>query len=562
MSGSARITAEPVCGAGRGPLRAPWLVLACLPAFLVQCGCRMPRPVGVEPAPAARTLAEPAADGIGAGARVSVEGLITPVSAEVAEAEVPDAPRSPPLEDDCVRAIDLPTALALAGADNPTIALAFEAIRAADSERLSADALALPTLRAGADFNLHRGNLLSTSGRILNVDRQSAYAGLGAYAVGSGTVVVPGVRVLTQVADAWFDPRIARQRLAEARFEALATNNAVLLDVAEGYFELLGAQTAYEALRSVQDELEALARQTANFARTGQGRQADADRAASALQLVNVRIDNATEQVAVAAARLARLLHVDPSMRLKASSPLVVVQMVPPAEKLGELLQAAVVARPEVGARSAAIGAAGTRVRKEVVRPFVPLLSAGYSVGRFGGGSDITDPHFGNFATRNDFDAYAVWSLDNLGLGNLALQRRRRAELEEAQALRIQELDRVRKQVAVAYADVAAQRLQLEAARRGLHSAEEGYRLDAIRSRNLEGLPIELLNSIDLLADALLDVIHAMTQHNQAQFRLFVAIGRTPVAGPATPGPVPPAELPIPRGLPVPPAPGPAAKEP
>src|SRR5439155_16859018 len=59
------------------------------------------------------------------------------------------------------RPLDLAAALGLAGAANPTIALAREAVRAATAERLAADALLLPTLHAGADYNRHFGHLPS-----------------------------------------------------------------------------------------------------------------------------------------------------------------------------------------------------------------------------------------------------------------------------------------------------------------------------------------------------------------------------------------------------------------
>src|SRR5262245_41248123 len=60
-----------------------------------------------------------------------------------------------------VQAIDLPEALRLAGADNPTIALAREAIQAARAELLGARALLLPTLNAGFTYDYHDGNLLA-----------------------------------------------------------------------------------------------------------------------------------------------------------------------------------------------------------------------------------------------------------------------------------------------------------------------------------------------------------------------------------------------------------------
>src|SRR5262249_27817952 len=89
-------------------------------------------------------------------------------------ADVPDFP------------LDLETALALAGGDNPPLRLAREAVRASWAEQLRARALLLPTLNAGASFNSHSGTLQSAQGVIQQVNRQSLYSGAGAFAVGAG----------------------------------------------------------------------------------------------------------------------------------------------------------------------------------------------------------------------------------------------------------------------------------------------------------------------------------------------------------------------------------------
>ena len=54
------------------------------------------------------------------------------------------------------------------------------------------------------------------------------------------------------------------------------------------------------------------------------------------------------------------------------------------------------------------------------------MLWLGFSGGAFGGGSNVTPPLVGNFAGRTDFDVRAYWTLQNLGFGNLAIQKARR----------------------------------------------------------------------------------------------------------------------------------------
>ncbi len=428
------------------------------------------------------------------------------------------------------RTIDLETALGLAGVDNPTIALALEAVRASRAEQLQAQSLLLPTLNAGVDFDLHRGNLESASGTIFSVNRQSLYAGAGAAAVGAGPVGVPGVRIFSHLADALYEPRAARQRVEARRFEAAATGNAILLEVASRFFDLAGAEVRLQAVRQSEQEVGAVAKLTADFARAGQGRQGDADRARSEALLLEAVEKNAQEEVVVAAAELSRLLNTDPSVRLRGpGDPLPTIRLIDPAMPLGQLVELALANRPEIRARQAEIARAETLLREEKVRPFLPLLSAGFSAGDFGGGSNLTSPGFGHFGGRIDVDVSAVWTLENFGLGNLATQRQRRAAVNAAVAERLLVVDQVRQEVAEAYGWSEATRRQVETARRQLRSARDGFRLDLERARNIEGRPIEVLNSANLLAAARQEMIRALVGYNQAQFRLFVALGQPPV---------------------------------
>src|SRR5207245_1016429 len=145
------------------------------------------------------------------------------------------------------------------------------------------------------------------------------------------------------------------------------------------------------------------------------------------------------------------------------------------------LVQMAVRKRPEIGARTADVAVNETHLRQEWIRPLVPLLSVGFSAGGFGGGSDLADSRFGHFTSRTDFDVLAVWSLRNFGLGDVAVQRRLRAEVDQALTERARVLDQIGREVAEAYARSAARRQQVDVARRQVETAQEGYQLDLIR---------------------------------------------------------------------------------
>jgi outer membrane protein TolC len=158
------------------------------------------------------------------------------------------------------------------------------------------------------------------------------------------------------------------------------------------------------------------------------------------------------------------------------------------------------------------------------------LLSIGYSAGQFGGGSNLADSRFGHFSGRTDFDAYAVWSLENFGVGNWARQRRRRAQVGEAEAERTRTIDRIRREVAEALALSAAHLEEVDTARRRVQTASQSFRADLVRAKNLEGQLIEVLDSVNSLATARQDLIRALTGYDVAQFQLFVALGRPPSA--------------------------------
>jgi outer membrane protein TolC len=467
--------------------------------------------------------ARPTVDVMEAGPSITAtSGQLTAESAAVARASV----IPPPCAD---RPIDLATALALAGADNPTIALAEEAVRESEAGLLQARALALPTVNGGMNYRDHQGNLLSSGGIIRDVHSSSLYAGLGASARAAETVGIPGVRVFAHVADAWFEPRAAAFAVAGRQFEAAATRNDILLEVVTRYLDLASAEERLRAHRRTENELSDVSRMTADFARTGQGREGDAERARTELLLARAETDRAEEAVATAAAELARLLSIDPSVRLRpVSEPLPLFRLVDSQLSVGVLIEIAVANRPEVGARTAELALTQTRLREEKVRPFVPLLSVGYSAGNFGGGSNQVEPRFGRFDGRSDFDAWAVWSLANFGIGNLAVQKARRAEVGQAEAVRAQVVDQVRREVAESHGMAAARLLEVETARRRLATAAEGARLDIVRARNVEGRPIEVLNSLRLLNAARLELIQAIVAYDQAEFRLFVALGQPP----------------------------------
>jgi outer membrane protein TolC len=440
--------------------------------------------------------------------------------------------------------IDLTTALRLAEAENPLIAEARQRISEALAIQLGARSLLLPSLNIGTNFRDHTGDLQRPSGRILDLDLKSLYFGGGAGAWGTGTIQVPAVSILSPLTDAFFEPLAARQQVIRAQFDASATANNVLLEVAELHFELLAAEADLRVRRETAMQAGEVVRLTRAYAQSGQGREADAQRAESEYGLILDEVRQAEEDFAVGAARLSRRLHLDQSVRLSPIAPgIEMVTIVDPTVPLPDLIRAALQVRPEFRARSAALAAAELHHQQEVYRPLLPTVWLGFSGGVMGGNSNLTGPGLGNFGGRTDFDATVFWTLSNFGFGNLALQRQKRAEAGEAAGQQARAIAAIRSEVSAAYGEVIAARQRVAITTRQVKSSESGFREDLERIRNTVGRPLEVVNSLQLMNRARVARIRAVTDYNKAEFRLFVDLGSPPPLGYPTTGPVPEAPV-------------------
>jgi outer membrane protein TolC len=456
---------------------------------------------------------------------------------------------------DQVRPLSLAAALTQAGMENPVINIARQAVVSAQGLQLQARALLLPSVNVGADYENHTGPTQASFGAIRKVDRQSVYYGLGANTVVAETIKIPGLLISTPLTDAIFEPRAARFLVANRNFLATATRNDIFLEVSTTYLALMNAETRLAIIRQSERDFEEVARLTASFANRGKGRYGDAERAAADLQALRYEEQQVQQDVAVASADLAQLLNLDPSIRLVTGDiPLQVVQFVDPQMPLPRLLEIAEQNHPAILAASAAIRGSQVRVRQETVRPVLPILWMGFSTGDFGGGAVATtngngvfNPHtgndnlvtinnatgqtvpkFGKISGRIDVDVFAYWQLQNMGLGNLALIRERRAQRNQAEANRLRILNDVRDQVSVAYNTSAEQFRAIAIQRRRVQEAMEGFQLDLETAFRGVVLPIEILDNAKRLRAAREALLEAVIGFDRAQFQLFVALGQPP----------------------------------
>jgi len=86
-------------------------------------------------------------------------------------------------------------------------------------------------------------------------------------------------------------------------------------------------------------------------------------------------------------------------------------------------------------------------------------------------------------------------------------------------------MDLVAREVVESHAQVTARRRQISIAERGVSAAQQSYARNLERIRNVQGLPIEVLQSIQSLDLARREYLRSVMDYNTAQFRLQRALG-------------------------------------
>lgn len=419
--------------------------------------------------------------------------------------------------------IDMPTALRLADERNLDIAIFWERTAEASARLSQARTLAVPTLRVGTSYNRHSGTLQETGGQVVDVDRVSEFRGLGAGAVGAGDPRAAGLSIEVDIADAIFQPLVARQHEAAAEAASNANRHNVLLQVATTYLRLLHARAEMAiAVESRQRALD-LATVTADYAESGEGLRADAEMAAIQPLLWEQRRLAAAQAAVAASVALARLLHLDADVRLEPlESTVPIIDIFSAEENVSDLVAQALASRPETLQYDALIGAARDGLTGERYSLLIPKVSLNYSSGDFGGapGSSV-----GALRHREDLTLLLYWQLDQLGFGN-------RGRIQEKQAqLRRVELEKERAQADIVaevregYARILSLRKQMDLSSMAGARAQRAYELNRERIYENQGLPLEAMQAMQALSDAQLINLESTVGYSLAQVHLHTVLG-------------------------------------
>ncbi|MDA1054255.1 MAG: TolC family protein [Planctomycetota bacterium] len=426
--------------------------------------------------------------------------------------------------------IDLMTAMRLAGANHLQIALATERIREASARLEQAEVMWVPNLNLGVGYNRHDGPIQDASGNVIDVSRQSLYFGGGAGVGGSpltGASNGPArLFVDLSTADVYFEPLAARQNFAATQHAHRVAENDNVLQVGLAYQELVRAQLQIDIAQEAIHNAEELVDLTQVFEEAGKGLAADTQRARAELQQRRHQLAGARERVAVNSAELVRLLRLEQSTHLVAVDPQPLpMELIAADTPIESLVAQGMSHRPELAQHQARVAETMTRISQEQWRPWLPHLHLGYAGAGFGGGrnSDLQ-----NFGARGDFDALAVWQVQNFGLGNRARQNERFSQHQQAHLQYEWIRDQVIAEVTQAYSRARYRKEQIEFAEQQVAVAADALPLNLKGIRDGVIRPIEAQQAIAGLAAARSLYLASVVDFNRAQLELIRALGEPP----------------------------------
>lgn len=120
-----------------------------------------------------------------------------------------------------------------------------------------------------------------------------------------------------------------------------------------------------------------------------------------------------------------------------------------------------------------------------------------------------------------------------MGLGEQAAKRSRHAQVHQATLAKLRIMDQVAQEVAEAHVRTIFRRKQIEVAKEAILRAQQSYERNMERIGDAEGLPIEVLQSIQALEQAQRCYLDAVGSYNRAQLQLAWATG-WPIDGSTT----------------------------
>jgi outer membrane protein TolC len=410
-----------------------------------------------------------------------------------------------------VHEIDLPTTLRLAGAQNLDVQIARERLAEAKANHASSVAQFFPWISPSFAYRQHDDKLQDVQGNIIDVHKYS-YA--------------PGATLAAQVdlGDALYKSLAAKQLVKAADHALEAQRQDSVIAATLGYFELAFAQSAVGVARESLRINSDYEQQLGHAVDAGIAFKGDALRVSVQKQRSQLTLQQAMEQQRVSAARLAQVLHLDPSVALIAlDADLAPLALIETNAALDSFVQQSLTQRPELKQNEALLKASREANQGASYGPLIPTIGAQGFFGGLGGGRNGIGDTFG---AQEDYAIGVSWRIGPGGLFDFTRTRATESRVRISELTMGKLHDEVTRQVVEAFTHWQSLNEQLNVAKRALDAAEEGLRLAQQRKEFAVGIVLENIQAEQDLTRARLDYLKTVADFDRAQYTLLKAIGK------------------------------------
>ena len=431
--------------------------------------------------------------------------------------------------------INLATALRLSDARPLIVAAAQASVWVAEAQLTRAKVLWVPTLMFGADYIRHDGGGPDFNKGVLTAPSVNFF-----YAGGGLNVSNAGLFQFVNLTDAFFEPLVAQRVLNSRQWDIQTAKNDALRQTADAYFRVHQHRGMYTgALYCVERGLD-LVDQIASLSDELVSR-VEVERARNLLADLEQQSVSARQAWRVQSANLTRVLRLNPrAVVVPLEHDHLQLTLIDPAQPLAELQKIALTNRPDLASKRELVQAAAERIRREKMRPLLPIVMIGgfqspggmlIQGGLFGLGPNSS---LNQWTGRDDVSLQLVWQLDAFGIGNLARIKEQRGEQSETLIQLYQAQDMVAAEVTEAHANLQSAAARVGQADRSLRTSIIAY------NGNVEGLrhttrfgdvlvlvyrPQEVVYALRLLKLSFDEYFTTVAEYNRAEFELFHALG-------------------------------------
>jgi outer membrane protein TolC len=407
--------------------------------------------------------------------------------------------------------IDLPTTLRLAGALNLDVQIARERLKEAEANRTSALEQFFPWIAPGIGYHRRDGVAQSVPAGIVSDAHFQAYS--------------PGAALAAQVnlGDAIYKSLAAKQQVTASDQALEAQRQESILAAVRGYFELARAKALVEVGRQALQTSQDYEQQLNQAVATGVAFKGDELRVRTQTQSYQIGVRQALEHQRVAAADLARLLHLDSRVELiPLGAELTPITLFETNASMGALVEQALTARPELKQSQALLLAAHAEKNGAVYGPLIPTIGAQVFGGGLGGGPDNGPSNFGAEA---DYLVGLSWRLGPGGLFDPGRVNASKSRLTATQLAQTKLLDSITAEVVASLVRVQSLSDQITLAEQKLASANETLRLTRERKQYGVGVVLEDIQAQQDLTRARSEYVTTIAEYNKAQYGLSRAVG-------------------------------------